>query len=249
MRAGGQNNVGRACAGSGHRWREGVPADSRSGVPRLARLPAQGQRAGGRYGVGHTALREPGDTRGSAAGRQGRFWPVSPRRKEVTARTRTFGRCKLLGTYRRRTSLRDACERLAPVCPGYAGLPIEEGFGREPLREEPFLRLYLVVFRSLRREGADLDLLGERDHLAQEEALGSGVLFRYFKGEANERRGCLSFCLWETRGHAERAAGGAAHSGAARISAQTYERYDLERYYLTKCGDAGGSVVFERLAG
>ena len=75
------------------------------------------------------------------------------------------------------------------------------------------------------------------------------MLFRYFKGEANERRGCLSFCLWETRGHAERAAGGAAHSGAARISAQTYERYDLERYYLTKCGDAGGSVVFERLAG
>jgi hypothetical protein len=109
--------------------------------------------------------------------------------------------------------------------------------------------LYLVVFRSVRREGADLDLLRERDRLAHREAIGMGGLLRYFKGEANERRECLSFCLWETRDQAERAAGGAAHSGAARISAETYERYDLERYHLTKRGDAGGSVVFERLPG
>jgi hypothetical protein len=145
--------------------------------------------------------------------------------------------------------LRDACERLAPVRPGYAGLPIEEGFGREPLGEEPFLRLYLVVFRSLRREGADLDLLGERDHLAQEEALGSGVLFRYFEGEANERRGCPSFCLWEVCAAAERAARGAYHARSARISAWTYERYDLERYNLTERGAAKGNVVFDRPRG
>jgi hypothetical protein len=97
-------------------------------------------------------------------------------------------------------SLRGACERVAPVHPGYADLPIEEGFDWEPLREAPFGRLYLVVFRSLRREGADLDLLRERDRLAHQEAIGMGGLLRYFKGEANERRGCLSFCLWERGG-------------------------------------------------
>lgn len=101
-----------------------------------------------------------------------------------------------------------------------------------------------MVFRPLRREGADLDLLRERDRLAHEEALGSGGLLRYFEGEASERRGCLLFCLLETRENAERAAGGAAHSGAARMSAQPYERYDL-----TKCADAGRSVVFEKLPG
>ena len=109
------------------------------------------------------------------------------------------------------------------------------------MRGTDFGRLYLVVFRSLRREEADLDLRRERARQAHREAIGMGGLLRYFKGEANERRECLSFCQWETRGQAKRAVGGASHSGAASIAAQTYERYDLERYHLTKDEDAEGA--------
>ena len=147
-------------------------------------------------------------------------------------------------------TLREACARLVPVRPEYANLPIEEGFDwRSPLNGASFERLYLVVFRSVRRTGADLDLLREQDDLAYEEALRSGGLLRYFKGDANERRECLSFCLWEGREQAKRAAGGASHSKAARIAAETYERYDLERYELTKETKKGsdGDVIFRRL--
>jgi hypothetical protein len=98
----------------------------------------------------------------------------------------------------------------------------------------PFERLYLVVFRSVRRPSADLDLLREHDDRAYEDALQSGGLLRYFKGEANEQRECLSFCLWQTRRQAIEAAGASSHRSAADISARMYESYVLERYWLKK---------------
>ena len=97
-----------------------------------------------------------------------------------------------------------------------------------------FERLYLVVFRSVRRPNADLDLLRERDERAYEEALKSGGLLRYFKGEANELGECLSFCLRETREQAKEAAGAASHQSAADIWVRMYESYVLERYWLKK---------------
>src|ERR671920_339772 len=97
-----------------------------------------------------------------------------------------------------------------------------------------FERLYLVVFRSVRRPSADLDLLREHDDRAYEEALESGGLLRYFKGEANEQRECLSFYLWETREQAIEAAGAASHKSAAEISVRMYESYVLDRYLLKK---------------
>src|ERR687894_2587627 len=134
-----------------------------------------------------------------------------------------------------RPVLHRACQQISPIHPDYAMRPIQDGFSwSSSLTGCAFDRLYLVVFRSVRRRTADLDLLREHDDRAYEKALESGGLLRYFKGNANERRECLSFCLWETRGQAERAAGGASHVGAARIAAQTYERYDLERYHLAK---------------
>ncbi len=50
----------------------------------------------------------------------------------------------------------------------------------------------------------------------------------------NERRECLSFCLWESREQAQRAAGGASHKSAMRITAQFYESYRLERYEVVR---------------
>jgi hypothetical protein len=92
----------------------------------------------------------------------------------------------------------------------------------------------LVVFRSVRRPSADLDLLREHDDRAYEQALESGGLLRYFKGEANERRECLSFCLWERREQAIEAASSASHRSAADITVRMYESYVLERYWLKK---------------
>src|SRR5918997_1530291 len=123
-----------------------------------------------------------------------------------------------------------ACQRISPAHPDYATLPIEEGFDWSSLSHCPFDSLYLVVFRSLRRPEADLDLLREHDDRAYEEAMASGGLLRYFKGQANERDECLSFCLWETGEQARKAAASPSHESATSITAQTYLSYILERY-------------------
>lgn len=133
-----------------------------------------------------------------------------------------------------RARLKEACENIFPLSPYYTSEPIDVGFDWSPLGSVPFERLYLVVFRSVRRADADIELLREHDDRAYEEALRSGGLLLYFKGVLNERRECLSFCLWETREQAVRASAGARHGKAAEISTLTYEAYDLERYDLLK---------------
>jgi hypothetical protein len=140
-----------------------------------------------------------------------------------------------------------ACQQISPIYPDYATRPIQDGFSwSSSLAGVAFERLYLVVFRSVRRPSADIDLLREHDDRAYEKALQSGGLLRYFKGEANEQRECLSFCLWETRGQAMRAAGAASHRSAAEISVRMYESYVLERYWLKKVLSARGEgLIFE----
>jgi hypothetical protein len=131
--------------------------------------------------------------------------------------------------------LRRACQQISPIYPDYATRPIQDGFSwSSSLLGCAFERLYLVVFRSVRRPSADLDLLREHDDRAYEKAPESGGLLRYFKGEANEQRACLSFCLWETRRQAIEAAGAAPHQSAADISVLMYESYVLDRYWLRK---------------
>jgi hypothetical protein len=134
-----------------------------------------------------------------------------------------------------RPVLHRCCQQISPTYSDYAARPIQDGFSwSSSLAGCAFDALYLVVFRSVRRPSADLDLLREHDDRAYEEALGVGGLLRYFKGDANERRECLSFCLWETRKQAKEAAGAASHRSAADISVPMYESYVLERYWLKK---------------
>ena len=146
-----------------------------------------------------------------------------------------------------RPALHRACQQISPMHPDYATRPIQDGFSwSSSLAECRFDRLYLVVFRSVRRPTADLDLLREHDDRAYAEALDSGGLLRYFKGIANERGECLSFCLWETREQAIKAAGGASHQSAADISVRMYESYVLDRYWLKKVlTERGERLVFE----
>jgi hypothetical protein len=128
-----------------------------------------------------------------------------------------------------------ACQQISPIYQDYATRPIQDGFSWfSSLAGCAFERLYLVVFRSVRRPSADLDLLREHDDRAYEKALESGGLLRYFKGEANEQHECLSFCVWETREQAIEAAGAASHQSAADLSVRMYESYVLERYWLKK---------------
>ena len=140
-----------------------------------------------------------------------------------------------------------ACQQISPIYPDYATRPVQDGFSwYSSLAGCAFERLYLVVFRSVRRPSADLDLLREHDDRAYAEALESGGLLRYFKGEANERGECLSYCLWETREQAIEAAGAAAHQSAAEISVRMYESYVLDRYCLKKVVSARGErLIFE----
>ena len=147
----------------------------------------------------------------------------------------------------RTASLYDACQRLSPIDPDYANLPVEEGFNWSSCLDEAcFDRLYVVVFRSVRRASADVDLLQEHDNRAYAEAEGAGGLLFYFKGLVNERRECLSFCLWESREQARRAAGATSHREAAAITAEMYESYTIERYDLIKQG-AQENLVFRRV--
>ena len=133
--------------------------------------------------------------------------------------------------------LYETCQQISPRHPDYATLPIEDGFDWSFLSCCSFERLYLVVFRSVWQPEADLDLLREHDDRAFEEALASGGLLRYFKGQVNERGECLSFCLWETREQARHAADAASHRSAAGVSAQMYLSYSLERYWIRKAGE------------
>jgi hypothetical protein len=135
-----------------------------------------------------------------------------------------------------------ACQQISPRHPDYAALSIEDAFDWSSLSCCLLERLYLVVFRSVWQPEADLDLLREHDDRAYEEALASGGLLRYFKGNANERGECLSFCLWETREQARQAADAASHRSAAGVSAQMYLSYLLERYWIRKVGE---ELVFE----
>ena len=117
--------------------------------------------------------------------------------------------------------LYEACQQLSPIHPDHATLPIQEGFNWSScLGDARFDRLYLVVFRSMLRVSADLELLLEHDKRAHAEALKAGGLLCYFRGVMNERRECLSFCLWESREQARRASAGASHRAASGIVAQ-----------------------------
>ena len=138
--------------------------------------------------------------------------------------------------------LYQACQQVSPRHLDYATHFIDDGFDWSSLSCCHFERLYLVVFRSVWQLEADLDLLREHDDRAFEEALLSGGLLRYFKGQANERGECLSFCLWETREQARRAADAASHRSAAAVSAQMYLSYELERYWVKKVEE---DLVFE----
>jgi hypothetical protein len=141
----------------------------------------------------------------------------------------------------------DAVRHISPQLADYALAPIAEGFDwQHCLNSVPDGTWYLVVFRSLRKETADLEMLTEFDDRAFEEASLRPGLLHYFRGQLNERRECLSFCLWETQEQARVASALPLHQAAVGVVNEMYHSYRLERYWVSKQG-MGQAPVFERL--
>jgi hypothetical protein len=126
-------------------------------------------------------------------------------------------------------------ELLEPTCPDYARLPLAAAFTwADCVSLANAGEWYLVAFRSILRDAADLDRLREYDDRAHDEARSSRGFVHYLKGPANDRGECLSFCLWTSRAHARAAAGRPAHREAVTVAHATYERYALEFLRLMK---------------
>jgi hypothetical protein len=149
-------------------------------------------------------------------------------------------------TIERHADFREACQQLNPMRPDYAYHPVEDGFDWASLATHDFQPLYLVVFRSVRRPDADYALLKEHDDRAYAAARRIGGLLRYFRGELGDDRACLSFCLWESRELAVKAADAVEHRAAAEIVTQAYESYRLERY---RVANTGGELAFYPVVG
>ncbi|GAC1321669.1 MAG: hypothetical protein NVS2B16_22980 [Chloroflexota bacterium] len=130
----------------------------------------------------------------------------------------------------------NAFEYLEPLTQSFATDPIMDGFTWSECATwlDPG-EWYMVVFRSVRREAGENLTLEMYDYGAYIEAQrrASGLLF-YFRGTPNERRECLSFCVWENRDEALRASRLPLHAKAMSMVDEMYESYSLERYVLRK---------------
>lgn len=128
-----------------------------------------------------------------------------------------------------------AFQGLAPVSPAYVTMPIMEAFNwSECARAVGPGEWYLVAFRSARTESAADSLLTELDDRAHAEAMRSPGFIHYFPGTMNRSRECLSFCLWDSRDHAQAAAARPAHQAAVVHADEMYDSYTLEYHLLRK---------------
>ncbi len=113
----------------------------------------------------------------------------------------------------------DALDRLQPISDRYATLPIEDAFDWSAVgRQLGVGEWYLVVFRSVRRPGADEDRLTAFDEAAHAEAAGAPGFVHYFKGPSAADGSCLSFCIWTGRAEARAAAGRPDHTEAVTLA-------------------------------
>lgn len=139
----------------------------------------------------------------------------------------------------------DALDALAPTSERYAHVPMPDAFdwsvadGALGIGE-----WYLVVFRSIRRVGADEERLRRFDDDAHAEAAGQPGFVHYFKGPAALDQSCLSFCLWDSRSHARSAAGRPAHVSAVALLDEMYESYALEFLRVGRAA-LGARLTFE----
>ncbi|THH27843.1 hypothetical protein EUX98_g6335 [Antrodiella citrinella] len=126
-------------------------------------------------------------------------------------------------------ALHKALHHFQPVTPEYSATPYEDAFNWSELHlpEDSEREWYCVVFRS--------KPLYEADRKAHEEAVQNGGLILYWYGIPHPKTGLnLATCIWQSRQHAIAANSRPHHVRAMRLAAASYERYELNRYRLSK---------------
>ena len=124
-----------------------------------------------------------------------------------------------------------------PKSADYATLPVSEAFEWGDIladaRDKGLIGdespLYLVVFRSTLKSGADTDALIKHDRKAHEAALESPALIHYFGGIPNRYGEALSFCLWHDVESAKTISRDKRHMDATKM-VSSYDRYSIEKY-------------------
>lgn len=156
-------------------------------------------------------------------------------------------------------NVKSGFERAAePQIEDYRVAPIEEGFDWPAILQETTAqsgpvdeKLYLVVFRSQRKETADADLIAALDAAAHEEAMQSEALYHYFAGEIDENRRSLSWCLWTDQQSARDALVGSSHQTTAAHAEEFYGSggFSIELYdvFHHPDQDTQNQVILERL--
>ena len=131
-------------------------------------------------------------------------------------------------------------QRLAPVSDRYATMPVPNAFTWDAcLADVDPGEWYMVAFRSTRRAGADEAKLTAYDDWAHTEAMEAPGFVHYFKGPANDRGECLSFCLWRSRADARAASARPAHVAAAALTVESYAHFRLEFHRVRRLAGAG----------
>ena len=135
-------------------------------------------------------------------------------------------------------------QQLTPVSDRYATMPVPDAFTWDAcVPDVDPGEWYMVAFRSIRRADADEARLTAYDDWAHTEAMEALGFVHYFKGPANERGECLSFCLWNSRAEARAAAGRPAHVAAAALTFESYAQFRLEFHRVRRI--TGGGFTFE----
>jgi hypothetical protein len=138
-------------------------------------------------------------------------------------------------------------DALLPTGDEYAAKPVAEAVDWDVIASElrPQHEWYLVVFRSVRRAGADEERLTAFDDAAHAEAAAAAGFVHYFKGPTSSDGSCLSFCLWDSRSDARAASGLPAHRQAVLLIEEMYERYTLEFVRVSHAAATGRGLAFE----
>jgi hypothetical protein len=135
---------------------------------------------------------------------------------------------------------------ITPVDEDYRYKPIQEGFDFEKIiSDTEKIRgnlagkaLYLVVFRSKLKPGADTSKVTQLDAAAHEEALTSDEFYAYFQGERNDEHEALSMCLWgsaQAAFEAVHSADSVSHREAAASADELYgDNYEIEFFSILK---------------
>ena len=144
-------------------------------------------------------------------------------------------------------SLHKALHNFRPIHANYADSSYAQSFNWSeltlPIDDER--EWYCVVFRSKRKTGSNNEPLYDADRKAHEEAVQNGGLIAYWYGVPDPVSGLnLATCIWQSRKHAIAANSRPHHVEAMRLTAESYERYDLERHVLRKVkGETSPHVV------